>query len=67
MQVTLTPTSRLVVVARTREQMVRYVELPGVHNGVDVASGQPHVGAARYFFSYSWDSPWQEVRGSTKI
>lgn len=50
-----------VIVAATRDQMVRYIELPGVHNGISPTSGRPYVGPAQFFFSYSWDSPWQEV------
>ena len=49
-----------VVVAKTGTRMCRFVELPGVHNGYD-AEGNSYVGRARHFFSYSWDSPWDEL------
>jgi hypothetical protein len=45
---------RTVVVAKTASMMCRYVEVPGVCDGVDAATGQPFVGTAQYFFSYSW-------------
>ncbi len=49
-----------VVVAKTGTRMCRFVELPGVHNGYD-AEGNSYVGRARHFFSYSWDSPWDDL------
>eukprot|EP01046_Picozoa_sp_COSAG06_P032383 COSAG06_NODE_3232_length_5642_cov_6.207108_3_plen_978_part_00 len=51
---------KLLVVAQTKERMCRYLELPDVHGGQDEA-GRTWVGAAQYFFSYSWDSPWDSV------
>eukprot|EP01043_Picozoa_sp_COSAG02_P018663 COSAG02_NODE_877_length_16272_cov_8.002288_1_plen_1086_part_00 len=51
---------KLLVVAQTKERMCRYVELPDVHTGEDEA-GQAWIGEAQYFFSYSWDSPWDSV------
>lgn len=50
-----------VIVAATRDHMVRYIELPEVHNGTSASTGRPYTGPAQFFFSYSWDSPWQEV------
>jgi hypothetical protein len=50
-----------VIVAATSGRMVRYIELPGVHDGHDLLTGRPYVGEAVHFFSYSWDSPWQEI------
>ena len=52
---------RLLVVAETKDRMCRYVELPDVHGSLERATGQRHVGTADYFFSYSWDSPWEAV------
>lgn len=51
---------RLVVVARTKDLMCRYVELADVHGGRD-AEGRAWVGEAQYFLSYSWDSPWNSI------
>lgn len=50
----------LLVVAQTKNQMCRYVELGGVHGGKDEA-GRAWVGVAQYFFSHNWDSPWDSV------
>ena len=50
-----------VIVPSTCDRMVRYIELRGVHDGRDAATGRPYVGEAVHFFSYSWDSPWQDV------
>ena len=52
---------RELIVAATKDAMCRYVELPGVCDGHDPATGQWHVGRAQCFLSYSWDSPWEEV------
>ena len=52
---------KLLVVPETKERMDRYVELDGVRDGVDPETGFWFVGKARYFFSYSWDSPWEDV------
>ena len=41
--------------------MCRFCELPGIGDGVDAATGMPHFGKAEYFFSYSWDSPWDQI------
>eukprot|EP01043_Picozoa_sp_COSAG02_P025431 COSAG02_NODE_1428_length_12662_cov_12.695137_7_plen_814_part_00 len=55
---------KLLVVKETEERMVRYVELPGVCDGFDSETGKCFVGQAQYFFSYSWDSPWEDVVGA---
>lgn len=55
---------RLVVKPSTDEKMLSYVELDGVLDGVDASSGMPWVARADYFFSYSWDSPFEEVLDS---
>jgi hypothetical protein len=52
---------RHLVAAATGERMCRYVELPGVGDGTDPETGQWFVGRAQFFFSYSWDSAWEEV------
>ena len=51
---------KLLVVAKTKDSMCRYVELSDVHGGTD-AAGVAWVGVAQYFFSYSWDSPFESV------
>ena len=55
---------RLLVVAETSASMCRYVELPAVRDGVDPDSQMRWVGRAQHFFSYSWDSPWDDVVGA---
>ena len=52
---------KLVIKPATDALCCRFVELSGVGDGVDVASGLPFVGPADFFFSYSWDSSWQAV------
>ncbi len=52
---------KLLVVAATQESMHRYVELPGVGDSRDTEAGHWYVGRARYFLSYSWDSPFHAV------
>ena len=49
------------VVPETSAAMCRYVELEHVRTGWDEVTRQWYVGPARYFFSYSWDSPWEDV------
>jgi hypothetical protein len=51
---------RLLVVEKTKDTMCRYVELPDVRNAKH-SDGRPKISTANYFFSYSWDSPWDSV------
>eukprot|EP01043_Picozoa_sp_COSAG02_P021762 COSAG02_NODE_1114_length_14502_cov_140.830035_10_plen_769_part_00 len=57
---------RLLVVEKTKGAMCRFVELPEVHGGSDLAAW-PHIGTADYFFSYSWDSPWESIVSALEL
>eukprot|EP01047_Picozoa_sp_COSAG01_P057673 COSAG01_NODE_6697_length_3539_cov_4.359302_2_plen_1026_part_00 len=67
---------KLVVKAACDEPMCRYCELPDpraaptwsfggpapcVGGGKDPQSGTPDFGAADFFLSYNWDTPWDEL------
>ena len=47
--------------AETDERMCRYVQLPGLAEKREPQTGRPYFGKADHFFSYSWDSPFDDV------
>jgi hypothetical protein len=52
---------RYIIKGLTDASMLRFCELAGVAEGFDSDTGAPHIGKAQHFFSYNWDSPWDEV------
>ena len=52
---------RYIVKAETDDLLCRYCELPGMAEQKDPATGMYHFGLADHFFSYNWDSPFDDV------
>ena len=59
--VTARDVHRYIVKAETDDLLCRYCELPGMAEQKDEESGMFHFGDADHFFSYNWDSPFDDV------
>ena len=56
---------RFVIKKKTHGMLCRYIELDEVANAVD-SDGQPSVGPADVFVSWTWDTPWETVMGTLR-
>eukprot|EP01045_Picozoa_sp_COSAG04_P000462 COSAG04_NODE_10_length_43369_cov_4.059025_42_plen_963_part_00 len=52
---------RYIVKAETDDLLCRYCELPGMAEQKDPETDMYHYGTADHFFSYNWDSPFDDV------
>ena len=52
---------REIIKPETDGQRCRYCELPGLAEQKDPETGMYHFGDADHFFSYSWDTPFEDV------
>jgi hypothetical protein len=59
--VTARDVHRYIVKVETDELMCRYCELPGMAERCDLETGRHWFGLANHFFSYNWDSPFDDV------
>ena len=62
--VTARDVHRYIVKAETDDLLCRYCELPGMAEGKDPETGRYWFGLADHFFSYNWDSPFDDVVGA---
>ena len=62
--VTARDVHRYIVKAETDDLLCRYCELPGMAEGKDPLTGRYWFGLADHFFSYNWDSPFEDVVGA---
>eukprot|EP01048_Picozoa_sp_COSAG05_P004251 COSAG05_NODE_223_length_13640_cov_1551.628979_1_plen_1104_part_00 len=59
--VTARDVHRYIVKAETDDLLCRYCELPGMAEQKDPETGMHYFGDADHFFSYNWDSPFDDV------
>jgi hypothetical protein len=55
---------KLIIKPRTDELRCRWADLPEWAGGQEQGDGRPFLGAADYFVSHSWDTPWEELVGA---
>eukprot|EP01046_Picozoa_sp_COSAG06_P024842 COSAG06_NODE_2049_length_7740_cov_9.497579_7_plen_320_part_00 len=59
--VTARDVHRYIIKPETEEHQCRYCDLPGLAEEKDPETGMYYFGLAQHFFSYNWDSPFEDV------